>query len=265
MSALIIINVFIVIMETVQGVHLQFYQEFLVIDVFSVIVFTIEYILRLWVCTLHTKNQTPIFERIRYALTPYAIIDLLAILPFYIPMVIPFDLRFLRELRLIRIVRILKLGRYSESLQLFEEVLAKKKEDIIVAICILLMILVIASSLMYYAEHDAQPQKFSSIPHAMWWGVVTLATIGYGDMYPITPLGQFIGGIVVLIGIGVFALPTAILASGFIEVIDFRKNQEDLICCPHCGMALSRSEQSEKKDKTKQIENNKKPESNTKE
>ena len=238
MSALIIVNVLVVILETVSSIHTQYLIEFRFIDDFSIIVFTIEYILRIWTCTLHKKYQNPVTGRIRYAITPLAIVDLLAFLPFYLPVFIPIDLRMLRELRLLRLIRVLKLGRYSESIKLFEEVLARKKEDIIVALGILLMVLVIVSSCMYYAEHEAQPEKFASIPHAMWWGIITLATIGYGDIYPITPLGQVIGGFVVVIGIGVFALPTAILASGFIEVIDFRKNQKDVVVCPHCGMQL---------------------------
>jgi len=238
MSALIIINVFVVILETVSSIHAQYLIEFRLIDDFSILVFTVEYIFRIWTCTLHKKYQDPVTGRLRYAITPLAIVDLLAFLPFYLPVIFPIDLRMLRELRLLRLIRVLKLGRYSESLKLFEEVLARKKEDIIVSLGILFMVLVIASSCMYYAEHEAQPEKFASIPHAMWWGIITLATIGYGDVYPITPLGQVIGGLVIIIGIGVFALPTAILASGFIEVIDFRKNQNDVIVCPHCGMPL---------------------------
>jgi len=238
MSALIIVNVFVVILETVSSIHTQYLVEFRFIDDFSIIVFTIEYILRIWTCTLHKQYQNPVTGRLRWAITPLAIVDLLAFLPFYLPVFIPIDLRMLRELRLLRLIRVLKLGRYSDSLRLFEEVLVKKKEDIIVALGILLMVLVIASSCMYYAEHEAQPEKFASIPHAMWWGIITLATIGYGDIYPITPLGQVIGGFVVVIGIGVFALPTAILASGFIEVIDFRNSQKDVVICPHCGMPL---------------------------
>lgn len=238
MSALIIVNVLVVILETVSSIHTQYLIEFRIIDDFSIIVFTIEYILRIWTCTFHKKYQNPVTGRLRYAISPLAIVDLLAFLPFYLPVFIPVDLRMLRELRLLRLIRVLKLGRYSESIKLFEEVLVRKKEDIIVALGILLMVLVIVSSCMYYAEHEAQPVKFASIPHAMWWGIITLATIGYGDTYPITPLGQVIGGFVIVIGIGVFALPTAILASGFIEVIDFRKNQKDVIVCPHCGMPL---------------------------
>lgn len=238
MSALIIVNVLVVILETVASVHAQYLVEFQFIDDFSIMVFTIEYVLRIWTCTLHKQFQNPVTGRLRWAITPLAIVDLLAFLPFYLPVFLPIDLRILRELRLLRLIRVLKLGRYSESLKLFEEVLVKKKEDIIVAIGILLMVLVIASSCMYYAEHEAQPVKFASIPHAMWWGIITLATIGYGDIYPITPFGQVIGGFVVVIGIGVFALPTAILAAGFIEVIDARKNTKDVVVCPHCGMPL---------------------------
>jgi voltage-gated potassium channel len=226
-------------LETVHSVFVHYLFWFHIIDVISVIIFTIEYLLRLWVCTLHPHFRDPVWGRVRYALTPLAIIDLLAILPFYLPLAIPFDLRELRVLRLFRIVRIMKLGRYSQSVRLFEEVVKRKKEDIIISICVLLMILVLASSAMYYAEHEAQPEKFASIPNSMWWGIVTLATVGYGDVYPVTPFGQFIGGIVVVIGIGVFALPTAILASGFIEVIDIRKsNKEHCVICPHCGMPL---------------------------
>jgi voltage-gated potassium channel len=251
MSFLIIVNVIVVILETVASIHAQYLVEFRLIDDISVVIFTIEYILRLWTCTLHTAFQKPVSGRLRFAFTPLAIVDLLSFLPFYIPMILPFDLRMLREFRLLRLIRVLKLGRYSQSIKLFEEVLVKKKEDIVVAVGILLMVLVIASSCMYYAEHQAQPEKFASIPHAMWWGIITLATVGYGDIYPITPLGQLIGGVVVVIGIGVFALPTAILAAGFIEVIDARKNTENMTVCPHCGVPLNplKSNTNHKNDK----------------
>jgi Ion transport protein. len=234
MSLLIVVNISAVILESVQSLANAYNPVFVAIDVISVMIFTIEYILRLWTCTLNPKFQAAVSGRVRFALTPMSIIDLLAILPFYLPMFIPVDLRMLRALRLMRLVRILKIGRYSEAAKTFQKVIVNKKEEILLALFILLIVLVFSSSLMYTVEHEAQPDKFPDIPHAMWWGIVTLATVGYGDVYPITPLGQFFGGIVLIIGIGVFALPTGIFASGFIDVINERRQKAEYIC-PYCG------------------------------
>jgi voltage-gated potassium channel len=234
MSVLIVLNISVVILESVAGLAALYNPVFVTIDVVSVLIFTIEYILRLWTCTLNPKFSSVVTGRARFALTPMSIIDLLAILPFYLPMFIPVDLRMLRALRLMRLVRILKIGRYSEAAKTFQRVIVNKKEEILLALFILLIVLVFSSSLMYTVEHDAQPDKFPDIPHAMWWGIVTLATVGYGDVYPITPLGQFFGGIVLIIGIGVFALPTGIFASGFIDVINERRQKMEYVC-PYCG------------------------------
>jgi len=234
MSLLIVVNISAVILESVQSLAAVYNPVFIAIDAVSVLIFTVEYILRLWTCTLNPKFSSVVTGRVRFALTPMSIIDLLAILPFYLPMIIPVDLRMLRALRLMRLVRILKIGRYSEAAKTFQKVLVNKKEEILLALFILLIVLVFSSSLMYTVEHEAQPDKFPDIPHAMWWGIVTLATVGYGDVYPITPLGQFFGGIVLIIGIGVFALPTGIFASGFIDVINERRQKTEYVC-PYCG------------------------------
>jgi voltage-gated potassium channel len=240
--SLILINVVVVILETVPFLNTMFFWEFMVIDIISFGVFSIEYVLRLWVCTSNPAFRGIISGRVRYALTMPALIDLLAIAPFYLPLLMPVDLRMLRLLRLFRlfrIVRILKLGRYSAAVRTFYHVIAEKKEQLLLTLSALLIAIVVASSLMFYAEHEAQPESFSSIPHTMWWALETLATAGYGDMYPITPLGKVIGGVVVLVGIAIFALPTAILASGFIENADAasaeRKNKGKTITCPVCG------------------------------
>jgi voltage-gated potassium channel len=234
MSLLIVLNISAVILESVQSLADAYNPVFGAIDVVSVLIFTVEYILRLWTCTLNPQFHAAVTGRVRFALTPMSIIDLLAILPFYLPMIIPVDLRMMRALRLMRLVRILKIGRYSEAAKTFQKVIVNKKEEILLALLILLIVLVFSSSLMYTAEHEAQPDKFPDIPHAMWWGIVTLATVGYGDVYPITPLGQFLGGIVLIVGIGVFALPTGIFASGFIDVINERR-QKTVYVCPYCG------------------------------
>jgi len=234
MIFLIILNVTIVILETVQPLHNQYLWEFTVIDVVSVCIFTVEYVLRLWVCTRYSEYTNPVTGRLRFAATPFAVIDALAILPFYVPFLIPFDLRFLRILRLFRIVRMLKIGRYSDAVTTFHRIITRKKEQLLLALSLLFIAMVLASSLMYYAEHDAQPEVFASIPQAMWWAIVTLATVGYGDIYPVTPLGKMLSGVVVIVGIAIFALPTAIFSSGFFE--ETTKEQE--IYCPHCGKKI---------------------------
>lgn len=201
------------------------------------VIFTIEYILRIWSCTVNASFKNLILGRIRFALTPLMIVDLLAILPFYLPMIISLDLRFLRVLRLIRIFRMFKLTRYSESLKMFGRVLKAKKEELLITGFMILILLIVSSSLMYFVESEVQPQTFSSIPNAMWWGVATLTTVGYGDVYPITPAGKFLGAIIALLGIGMFALPAGLLASGFVEEI--QKKRSKPIICPHCGKNIN--------------------------
>ncbi len=230
---LISLNVVAVIMETVEGLSSRYMVPFRTFEVFSIIVFTVEYILRLWSCTVSDRFRSPVGGRIRFALTPFAVIDLIAILPFYLPMVLPIDLRFVRAVRLFRLFRLLKMGRYSDAAQVFGNVLAAKKEQLVLTAFVVLIILVLVSSLMYYFEHEAQPDAFSSIPAAMWWGVATLTTVGYGDVYPITPMGKFSGALIAVLGVGMFALPAGILASGFSEEI--RKRREGKHICPHCG------------------------------
>jgi len=231
MTVLIIVNVLAVILETVEPLHREYFFLFSVIDIVSIAIFTVEYFLRLWICTFNPVFSHPITGRLRYIVSGYAVIDLLSFLPFYIPVIIPLDLRFLRILRLFRLIRVMKLGRYSEAMKTFYAVIAKTREKLLLALSILFIVLVIASSMMYYAEHDAQPEKFDSIPAAMWWAVVTLATVGYGDIYPVTTLGKVIGGVVVVTGIAIFALPAAILSAGFIEEIQDNKVE----ICPKCG------------------------------
>lgn len=233
---LIFLNVLAVILDTVQSIHSKFGNLFYIFEVFSVVVFTIEYILRVWSCTINPKFHGPVVGRIRFMLTPLSLIDFFAILPFYLPMLIPFDLRFLRAIRLIRIIRLFKLGRYTESVRQFSRVLKLKRAELLTTVFIIFILLIVASSLLYYVEHNAQPDKFASIPEAMWWGVVTLTTVGYGDIYPITGLGKFLGAIISLMGIGLFALPTGLISAGFIEEI--AKKRRTLRKCPKCGATI---------------------------
>jgi voltage-gated potassium channel len=233
---LILLNVAAVVLETVDAIYTPYARLFHIFDVFSVAVFTVEYILRVWSSTVDSRFKDPVRGRLRFLVTPMALVDLMAVLPFYLPFLFP-EMRFMRAMRLFRLFRVLKLARYSDSLQTFVDVLRLKKEELLLMLFAIMILLVISSSLMYEAENIAQPEAFSSIPAAMWWGIVTLATVGYGDVFPITPWGKFIGSIVVLLGIGLFALPTGVLASGFAEVLAKRKEDRKMhkYRCPHCG------------------------------
>jgi voltage-gated potassium channel len=237
MATLIIVNVLAVTLETVASLVHHYHWLFSIIDLVSISIFTVEYFLRLWICTLNPHYSHPVTGRLRYMVSIYALIDLFSFLPFYLPLVIPFDLRFIRILRLFRLIRVMKLGRYSDAMRTFTVVVHKTKEELFLALSILLIVLVLSSTMMYYAENEAQPEKFDSIPAAMWWSVVTLATVGYGDIYPITPLGKLVGGVVVVTGIAIFALPAAILSAGFIEEIQEKR----VVICPKCGYRIGGS------------------------
>jgi voltage-gated potassium channel len=149
-----------------------------------------------------------------------AIVDFVAIAPFFLPLIFTVDLRIMRLLRLLRIVRLLKLGRYSKDIQRIGHVFWEKKEELGVTLAFMTMLLVIMSTIMFYVEHVAQPEAFSSIPATMWWGLATLTTVGYGDMYPVTAIGKCIAGFFSLFGIAMFALPAGILSSGFSDMIN---------------------------------------------
>jgi voltage-gated potassium channel len=236
MLALIFVNVLAVIIETEEGLYSQYKSYFHFFDAFSVAIFTIEYILRLWTCLENPRYKSPVSGRIRYALSASMLIDLISILPFYIPMV-GMDLRFIRAIRLFRLFRLLKMGRYSQSLTKLGNVLKSKKEELTITLFAGLILLIMASSLMYFVEHGAQPEAFSSIPSSMWWGAVTLTTVGYGDVYPKTALGKFIGAFIAVLGIGLFALPAGIIASGFASEI--QNKPPEVHICPHCGKQIN--------------------------
>jgi len=231
---LIGLNIIALILESdknIFSVSPHFYKYF---EIVSVIIFSIEYVLRVWSCVENPKYTFPT-GRIKYVFTFMSLVDLFAVLPFYIPL-LGIDLRFLRAIRMLRIARIAKFGRYSRSLQIINRVFKERKEQLICAVFFLIVLLTISSSLMYYAENSAQPESFESIPKSMWWAVATLTTVGYGDVYPITPLGKLMASFIAILGIGMFALPTGILGAGFMEEIN--KNKKVQIC-PHCGEKIT--------------------------
>lgn len=226
---LIAANVVAVVLESEPGVHARFAEAFRLFEIFSVAVFSVEYALRLWSVTVVPKHADPVLGRLRYAVTPMMLVDLVAILPFYLGFVVTLDLRFVRVFRLLRLF---KLTRHSEALRLFARVLHSKRWELGLAFFVLGITLVFTSSLLYAIEGDAQPEDFGTIPRAMWWGAVTLATVGYGDAVPVTALGKAVAGVLIIAGIAVYALPVAVLASGFTdELAQYREEQR----CPHCG------------------------------
>jgi voltage-gated potassium channel len=129
--------------------------------------------------------------------------------------------------------RMFKIARYMRAMELFKRVLKERKEQLTLSFIFILFVLIIISFFMYFAEHEAQPDKFGSIPQAMWWGIATLTTVGYGDVVPITPLGKVLGGFIALTGVAILALPTGILSSGFFELLHKPKGAKHI--CPHCG------------------------------
>jgi voltage-gated potassium channel len=231
---LIFLNVVAVIVGSVKSINDQYGVFFDWFEIFSVLIFSIEYLARLWSCTIAPRYSRPVSGRIRFSLRIMPFIDLLAILPFYLPF-LGIDLRSLRVLRILRIVRLAKVGRYYSSLQLIKNVLKAKKEELVLAFSVMVVFLIMASSILFYCETSVQPEAFSSIPATMWWAVATLTTVGYGDIYPVTLIGKFFASIIAILGIGMFALPTGILGAGFVEEIGKSKKGES---CPHCGKEL---------------------------
>lgn len=232
MMTLIVLNICAVILETVQSVGEAYSRAFYLFEIMSVTIFSIEYLLR--VISFTKASGVSGGSRLRYIFSPMMIIDLIAILPFYIPILFAIDLRFVRALRLLRLTRLFKLGRYTESMRIIKDVLKLRREELIICLFAALILLIVASGGLYFIEKDVQPEAFSSIPASMWWGVATLTTVGYGDVYPITALGKFLGAIIALLGVGMFALPAGIIASGFAEAVRNKRVSK----CPHCGEKL---------------------------
>lgn len=233
---LICLNVVAIIAGTVPSIHERYYAHLYWFETISVIVFTIEYLIRIWVSVESSDGGSVAKARLKYILTPMAIIDLFAILPFYIALG-GFDARMIRILRLFRIFRIAKLGRYYNSLSLIKRVIISKKEELILSTFVMGILLILSSTVMYFFENEAQPEAFSSIPAAMWWAIAALTTVGYGDVYPITVIGKMMGAVIAIIGISMFALPTGILASGFVDEIEQGRKAKELTC-PNCGVII---------------------------
>lgn len=235
LTVVISLNTVAIILGTVPQIYKQYHRLFFDFEIFSVIVFTIEYFLRVWSCVEEPNYQGAIKGRLKFIFSAWGLIDLLSILPFYLSFLMT-DLGFIRILRLLRMLRLFRVSRYFHALRVIQNVIKEKQEELILSFVFIVFMLIISSSIVYYIEYPIQPDKFRSIPEAMWWGVNAMTTVGYGDLHPITPLGKFLGGLIAILGVAIFALPTGILASGFAEYI---RGNNTKIKCPHCGEEYS--------------------------
>jgi voltage-gated potassium channel len=233
---LILLNVIAVMLETVPTIYADYKHLFHYFDTLTVIIFTIEYTLRVWSCNYDEKYRHSIYGRLRYISSPGAIIDLLAILPFYLHAFIGFDLRVLRILRLFRFLRLFRLTAYMKATRLIVNVFKSTFNQLMLSLVLALFLIIISSSFVYFAEHLAQPKVFTSIPETVWWSVITLTTVGYGNMVPITIAGKIFTSIILLAGVALFALPAGIITAGFLEEI--RKQRQPKRTCPHCHMPI---------------------------
>jgi len=259
LMTLILLNVVAVILSTVEEVRSAVPRVFIVFDLFSVAVFAVEYVLRIWCAVENPLYRRPFLGRLRFMVTPMALIDLVAILPFLIPYS-GTDLRSVRAIRLLRMLRVFKFSRYSRGVHVMLEVLRARREELVAALGMLITLLIVAATVVYFAERNDQPDAFSSIPVAMWWGIATLTTVGYGDIYPITALGRIFGSVVAVGGLLLVALPTGIMGAGFVEEFGKYAREQELDraagdgdgsgseidvsevavgeSCPHCGQTV---------------------------
>lgn len=234
---LIILNVTAVILETVHSLHEQYGTFFHYFDLVSVIIFSIEYLLRVWTCNHDPRYQHNFYGRLKYIVSTDGLIDLLAILPFYIHISVGLDLRMLRILRLLRFLRLFRLTAYMKSAKMVKSVFVNRANELKLSLVLILFLIIIASCLLYFAEHNAQPTVFTSIPATFWWAIVTVTSVGYGDMVPITVLGKVLTAVITLSGLAIFALPAGIITAGFLEEIRKIKDKK-IHKCPHCGNVI---------------------------
>jgi len=226
---LIALNVFAVVLESVETMRVSYGTAFGLFEKISLAIFTVEYLLRVWSSVEREGliRGHPLWGRLRYMRTPMVLLDLIVIAPVYLVFFTSIDLRFLRVLRLLRIFR---LTRYASSMRLLMEVLRQEAANIGAALFILMMIAVFSASVVYLVEADIQPDKFGSVPDALWWAVITMTSIGYGDVVPVTPWGKVFGSLIGIVSVGLVALPTGLLASGFSQALHRRRQEfEDLI------------------------------------
>ena len=201
-------------------------------------VFAVEYLLRVWACPADPRFAHPVAGRLRFMAQPIMLADAVAVLSFFVILLAPLAGLELGAFRAIRLVsRAARMARYSVGLWALGQALAARKNELLAMVSVMGALLVMTSSLMYFVEGAAQPDQFSSIPAAMWWSVITITTVGYGDVAPVTPLGRLLSGVIALLAVGIIALPAGIMGSGFMEQVN-RPGHPAAQTCPHCGREI---------------------------
>ncbi len=229
--ALIVLTLAAVVLSTVATVDQRIGWLLDVILVLGVLAFTAEYGFRLWSCTCEEAYADPVHGRVRFALTPLALVDALALVPFYVALVAQIvtlgSASVSPVLQLFLLLLFLKLARYSHALRTLGRVLYKRRGELGAVLIVDLVLLVAVSSAMFFVEGDVQPEAFSSIPETMWWGLVTMTTVGYGDITPVTTAGRVIASLAALLGVAMFALPAGVLGAGFTEAFQEAREEKD--------------------------------------
>lgn len=220
--ALIIVNVGALVLESVPSLSQRYARLFQLIELVSVVIFTLEYFIRLWTAPEHARYRglTDWQARGRYALSLPALIDFLATVPLYLGLLGWNDLKILM---IFRLLRFFKLGRYSPGMASLGAALTAERKALFACLVILMGVMLLSATLMHFAEHDVQPDKFGTIPDAMWWAIVTLTTVGYGDAFPISPIGKVIASLTAIMGLVMLALPVGIVATAFAQEIHRRE------------------------------------------
>ncbi|HET9978356.1 MAG TPA: ion transporter [Burkholderiaceae bacterium] len=213
LAALIVGNAIAITLETVPGISRDFARTLHAFEAVSTGIFIVEYLARVWTCVEQQRLRHPLWGRLRFMTQPLAVLDLIAIVTWWTP----WDLRFVRVVRLVRLLKVFHLYEFEAALERLSVSLERRKELLLVAVVLMAVFVYLASSLLYQIEHARQPRVFSSIPATFWWAMVTFNTIGYGDMVPLTPAGQLVAALVSVFGVGIFALPTAIVIAAIIE------------------------------------------------
>jgi voltage-gated potassium channel len=218
---LIVVNLAAVAFESIPAFGARYALAFELIEYFSLLVFTVEYGLRLWCAVEHGPHQhlSGMRARLKYALSPAGLVDLAAVLPFWFAIVLPADFRFVLVFRM---VRFFKIARYSPAMRSLLDVLYRERRALFGCLVITLGISLVAAALMHLAEGKVQPEKLGTIPDALWWSIVTVGTIGYGDVVPITVLGKLIATATIFLGLIMMALPIGIIATAFADQIHRR-------------------------------------------
>ncbi|MDL2254062.1 ion transporter, partial [Ruminococcaceae bacterium OttesenSCG-928-I18] len=221
---LILLATLLVILDSFPMPH-WYWRLSAVVNVAITLLFSAEYLLRVWTAPLCYPDKTPARARLRYIFSPMALIDLLSILPFYLLIFTNVDFAALRTLRLLRLFVFFKFNRYFHTLDTIGQVIRTKKRELITSMVAVFSLMMISSALIYSIEGQVQPEKFSNVLSGLWWAISTLLTIGYGDIYPITAIGKVLAAVVAVLGVGLIAVPTGIISAGFVEVMG--KKQEE--------------------------------------